>query len=322
LAAEKENVDKRYLIGIIVGDRGINWGNQMTPPRTETRHQAANGLDALADRDILTAIVGGQVAALGALDLAQEQIAQGAALMALSVRAGAHLVYAAAGSSGLMALADGAELGGTFGIDPSRIRILMAGGLPVDARMPGNTEDDAQAAQVAASTINAADTVIAVSASGNTAYPTTIARIARQKGAQVICIANNRDAAMFAHADVAICLPTPAEIIAGSTRMGAATAQKAALNAMSTLMGIRLGHVHDGMMVNVVADNDKLRARAALMVRDIVGVSEQTAKTCLQQAQGAVKPAVLLAAGVGSLTAAQQLLTETNGHLRAALARV
>jgi N-acetylmuramic acid 6-phosphate etherase len=294
----------------------------MTLPRTETRHQAAVGLDALSDQDILAALVAGQVAALGVLDQTHDQIAQGAALMVRSIESGAHLVYAAAGSSGLMALADAAELGGTFGIDPARTRILMAGGLPVDACMPGSTEDDAQAADKAAQTIQADDTVIVLSASGNTSYPMTIARIASQRGAKVICIANNKGAAMFAHANVAICLPTPPEVIAGSTRMGAATAQKAALNAMSTLMGIRLGHVHDGMMVNVVADNDKLRARAAQIVRNIAGVSDENARTCLQQAQGAVKPAVLLAAGVGSLTAARALLTDTKGHLRVALARV
>jgi N-acetylmuramic acid 6-phosphate etherase len=317
-AVMKVNVDKRYLIGIIEGA----WGNQMTLPRTETRHQAATGLDALADRDIVATLVRGQVTALGALEQAQDHIAQGAALMARSVVAGGHLVYVAAGSSGLMALADAAELGGTFGLDPAQIRILMAGGLPVDARMPGDTEDDAQAAQEAANTIAPTDTVIALSASGNTAYPTTIARIARQRDAQVICIANNPNAALFTHADVAICLPTPPELIAGSTRMGAATAQKAALNAMSTLMGIRLGHVHDGMMVSVVADNDKLRARAAAMVAQIAGVDGARAATCLQQAGGAVKPAVLLALGAVSLGAARQILDDTNGHLRAALARV
>ncbi len=152
-----------------------------------------------------------------------------------------------------MALADAAELGGTFGLDPAQIRILMAGGLPIDARMPGNTEDDAHAAQEAANTITATDTVIALSASGNTAFPITIARIARHRGAQVIGIANNPDAALFTHAHVAICLPPP---------------------------------------------------------------------PCLQQANGAVKPAVLLALGVASMATAQQILDDTNGHLRAALARV
>jgi len=294
----------------------------MTLPRTETRHQDAMGLDALADRDIVATLVRGQIAALGAVQQAQDQIARGAALMARSVAAGGHLVYAAAGSSALMALADAAELSGTFGLDPAQIRILMAGGLPVDARMPGNTEDDAHAAEEAANTIAPTDTVIALSASGNTPYPTTIARIARQNGAQVICIANNPDATLFTHAHVAICLPTPPEVIAGSTRMGAATAQKATLNAMSTLMGVRLGHVFDGMMVNVVADNDKLRGRAAAMVAQIAGVDGARAATCLQQANGAVKPAVLLALGAASLGAAQQILDDTQGHLRAALARV
>ena len=138
--------------------------------------------------------------------------------------------------------------------------------------------------------------------------------------AKVIGIANAAGAKLFDHADVAICLPTPPEVIAGSTRMGAGTAQKVALNMMSTLMGIRLGQVHDGMMVGLVADNDKLRARAAAMVARIAGVEAGLAARALDLAQGAVKPAVLIALGQAP-EAAQGLLSEANGNLRAAIAR-
>ena len=115
---------------------------------------------------------------------------------------------------------------------------------------------------------------------------------------------------------------TPPEIIAGSTRMGAATAQKVALNIMSTLMGTQLGHVHDGMMVNMVADNDKLRERAIRIVTRITGTSDETARRSLDAAKGALKPAILIAAGAGSAAQAERLLTETRGHLRPALALI
>ncbi|MCI2397777.1 N-acetylmuramic acid 6-phosphate etherase [Aliiroseovarius subalbicans] len=293
----------------------------MALPRTEAAHDAAEGLDLRADGEILSVLLEAQRQALEGLADAHAALGEGAALMADTVRAGGCLTYVAAGSSGLMALADAAELGGTFGIPAAQVRILMAGGVPTCANMPGDTEDDAQDAARTVESLGADDTVIAVTASGTTPYPNEIARLAHSKSARVICIANNPEAAIFDHADVAICLPTPPEVISGSTRMGAATAQKVALNAMSTLMGIRLGHVHDGMMVNLVADNAKLRARAAGMVARIAGVDAATAQNCLGQAQGAVKPAVLCAAGVSAERAAQ-ILTETKGHLRAALARV
>ena len=100
---------------------------------------------------------------------------------------------------------------------------------------------------------------------------------ARNAGAGTIGISNNRGAALFERVHVAVCLPTPPEVIAGSTRMGAGTAQKIALNMLSTMMAVQLGHVHDGFMVNVVADNIKLRGRARGIVMAIAGVDEATA---------------------------------------------
>jgi N-acetylmuramic acid 6-phosphate etherase len=111
-------------------------------------------------------------------------------------------------------------------------------------------------------------------------------------------------------------------VISGSTRMGAGTAQKAALNMLSTLIGVRLGHVYDGLMVNVTADNEKLRGRAARIVARITGVDLDTASGALKLSNGEVKPAILIAAGVDTLAAAERLLGETNGNVRAALSRL
>jgi len=293
----------------------------MRLPQTESQHQSASGLDTLPDAEILGMLLDGQTRALASLASSLPEIGAGAALMAQTIEAGGRLVYAAAGSSGLMALADAAELSGTFGLAPGQIVILMAGGLPVDARMPGITEDDVADAAHAAAIIRATDLVIALSASGSTPYPLTIALVARQEGARVICISNNATARLFAHADVAICAATPPEVVAGSTRLGAGTAQKAALNMMSTLMGIRLGHVHDGLMVNLVADNTKLHARAVDMIMQIAAVDGGTARDCLQRSGGMVKNAVLMAAGA-TAERATTLLDDSKGHLRAALARL
>jgi N-acetylmuramic acid 6-phosphate etherase len=129
-----------------------------------------------------------------------------------------------------------------------------------------------------------------------------------------------RPGARVAEVDVAICLPTPPEVIAGSTRMGAGTAQKIALNMLSTMMAVRLGHVHDGFMVNVIADNRKLRRRARGIVEAITGVPAAEATAALDASHGSVKPAILLAAGAGDLAQANQMLTTHKGHLRPALA--
>lgn len=293
----------------------------MSLPVTEQLHPAAKGFDTLPGAAILSHLLAAQAAAVQAVSNAVPQIEAASALMAQALRGAGRLVYAGAGSSGLMAVADGLELAGTFGVDPARVLLLMAGGLPVDARMPGDTEDDAEEGARAAAGLQAGDVVIAVTASGRTPFALAVARTAQRQGAKVIGIANAKGAALFAHADVAICLPTPPEVLAGSTRMGAGTAQKVALNMMSTLMGIQLGQVHDGMMVGLVADNDKLRARATATVSAIAAVEGPIAGRALDAAHGAVKPAVLIALGQAP-DRASALLNDTDGNLRAALARI
>ena len=139
-------------------------------------------------------------------------------------------------------------------------------------------------------------------------------------GAKCIGIANNSSCQLLEECDFPIYLPTPPELIAGSTRMGAGTAQKIALNMLSTLMGIHLGHIHDGMMVNLKADNEKLMDRAERMVVAIANCSQDLASRSLEQADGSVKVAVLLAAGAENVNQAQQLLAANRGKLRTALA--
>ncbi len=292
----------------------------MSTATTERLHPAARGLDLLADADILRHMLDTQISAVTAISPALGAIAEAARLVADGLREGGRLVYAGAGSSALMAVSDGLELHGTFGIAPERVLLLMAGGLPRDAQMPGGSEDDADAGTRDAAGIGAGDVVIAVAASGRTPYPIAVADAARARGAKVIAIANTPDAPLFLGADVAVCLRTPPEVIAGSTRMGAGTAQKAALNLISTLAGIRLGQVHDGYMVGLVADNAKLRQRSEAMVADIAGVAAAEAAAALSAAGGAVKPAVLIARGA-TPDAAAALLQDHNGILRAALAQ-
>jgi N-acetylmuramic acid 6-phosphate etherase len=295
----------------------------MAEKQTEQRHRHALGLDLVPAAEVLDVLHQGQVAAAEAVRSALPAIAEAATLAATTIREGGRLIYAAAGSSGLMALADALEMPGTFGIDRAQVEVLFAGGMEALRDMRGGPEDDGEAARTALEALapTPRDCVIALTASGQTPYPIAAAQAGRDAGTKTIGIANNADAALFSVVDVAICLPTPPEVIAGSTRMGAGTAQKIALNMLSTRMAIQLGHVHDGLMVNVVADNDKLRARARGIVATIAGVDEAAAATALAASHGSVKLAILVAQGATHADASRLLETH-RGMLRPALAEL
>lgn len=291
----------------------------MSQKATEARHGKAEGLDTRAPEDILALLASGQQDAARAVDAAIPALAEAADLVAYALRSGGKLVYAAAGSSGLMAMADALELPGTYGIPREQIVLLLAGGLSSHGEMPGAPEDDVVLAETDAALIGQADCVLAVSASGSTPYVVKIAEIARSRGAKVVAIANNSGARLFDGADVSVLLETPPEVVAGSTRMGAGTAQKLAFNMLSTLAAIKLGHVHDGHMVNLRADNEKLRIRAAGMVAEIAGVGFDEAQEFFARADGSVKVAVLLVAGAADAAVARELLNCSGQVLRKAL---
>ncbi|MCG7519327.1 N-acetylmuramic acid 6-phosphate etherase [Ruegeria sp. Ofav3-42] len=291
----------------------------MALPSTEQLHPDAIKLDSRDPLASAKALAEGQIAAATAVRDALEAIAQGSSAMAQAISAGGTLHYVAAGSSGLMAAADAQELGGTFSIPASQLRIHMAGGLPTGVEMHGGAEDVADGLENELTQLQQMDTVIAVSASGSTPYTLTASNIARSRGATVIGIANNAGSPLLKNADIPILLATPPELISGSTRMGAGTAQKIALNMLSSLMALQLGHVHAGMMVNLRADNDKLRARATGIVARIAEVDTETAKHALKAASGDVKPAILIAARGMSAVDACATLDASGGVLNSAL---
>lgn len=288
---------------------------------TETADARYVGLDTWEDGAILSALLEGQQRALESVAPAIPALGAAARLAAESLAGGGRLVYLAAGSPALIALGDALEIPQTYGVPRDRIVLLFAGGHAITQDLTGVDEDNADLARrdVAAANIGSGDCVVAVSASGSTPYTVAGLKAARGAGAATVGIAGNADAPLLAAAEVAILLDAGAEVIAGSTRMGAGTAQKAALNMLSTLVGVRLGHVHDGLMVNVRADNEKLRARAARIVSAIAGVEIDAARRALDTSDGEVKPAVLIAAGANHPAEAGKLLGQTKGNLRAAL---
>lgn len=269
--------------------------------------------------EILSILLDAQVEAARAVRAALPALEAGAEAMTQAFRTGHDLVYAAAGSSGLQALADGLEIPPTFGISAERIHILRAGGFDEITVPKEGAEDDAEAAARDAAVIEAGDCVICLAASGNTTYPVTIMEIARARGATTIGIANN-PGTLLLEADIPVLLETPPEVIAGSTRLGAGTAQKIALNLMSTLAGIRLGHVMDGLMVNVATSNIKLRGRAEGIVMQLTGCERSAAHAALEAADWQVKEAILIQSGAKDLAQARQYLEAADQNLRSALA--
>ena len=283
---------------------------------------AAAPIDHLPGAAALEAVVASHVAALDAVRGALPDIALAADAVAGALARGAVIHYAAAGSSGLMALADASELPGTFGVPQAQVRISMAGGVPADGHMPGDTEDSTEDAARDAGSLRPGDVAIVVSASGTTPYALAFARAARDRGARVIGIANVAGSALLQGADIALALNTAPEVVEGSTRLGAGTAQKAALNMISTLAGVLLGHVHDGLMVNLHPDTIKLRRRARDIVTRIAGVDAAAAERALDATGYRTKAAVLVAAGGLAPDAAQTLLDRHRGRLGACLAEL
>lgn len=275
-------------------------------------------IDRLAARDALSAMLRSHIRALEAAQDALDDIARAASCVAQALEAGATVYYAAAGSSGLMALSDASELAGTFQIPHRQIRICMAGGVPVDGHMPGHTEDHTQEAEHAARDIVQGDVALVLSASGTTPYALAFAKAARARGATLIGIAKAADAALLRMSDISIALNTAPEVVEGSTRLGAGTAQKAVLNMISTQAGILMGHVYEGLMVNLKPDNAKLRQRAAQIVARIADVTVDEAENTLRVTGYDTKLAVLVAAGAEH-TNAQDLLKRHRGQLGACL---
>lgn len=296
----------------------------MPPAKTEERRDNAKGLDVMRPELALRLLAAGQQEAARSVEQAIKPISAAARLAADSLASGGRLAYAGAGSSGLMALADALELPGTYGIAREQIVILIAGGAESLTDLAGGYEDDMELARadVRNAGIGAGDCLISVSASGSTPYAIAAADEAGQRGARVIGMANNAGAPLLLNADVSILLETPPEVVSGSTRMGAGTAQKIAFNMLSTMVGIHLGHVLDGHMVNLRADNIKLRGRAIRIVSDITGIGAAEADRLLGLAAGSVKLAILLASGARDVAHAEDALERADQNLRRAIAIV
>ncbi|MPV50354.1 N-acetylmuramic acid 6-phosphate etherase [Pseudactinotalea sp. HY160] len=246
-----------------------------------------------------------------------------AAVDAISERMarGGRLVYLGAGTAGRMGVLDASEIPPTFGTDPGVVVGLIAGGDTAIRSAVEDAEDDVTAAPRTLTDlgVGADDAVVGLSASGRTPYVVAGLTAARAAGALTVAVASNAGSATGAAADIAIEVVTGPEFIGGSTRLKAGTAQKLVLNMLSTLVMVRLGKTYEGVMVDLQATNEKLRARSVRTVAAVTGVDNDRAARALAGSDGSVKRAILcLLAGVDD-AAARRLLDEAGGHLERAL---
>ncbi len=288
---------------------------------TEDVSPRFRGLDAWPSGDILAAMAEGQMAAIAAVHAALPALAAAAEAAAARLQAGGRIVYLGAGTSGRIAVQDGVELTPTFDWPGERLVFLLAGGEAALTRSIEGAEDDTGAAEgaVDGAGLGPADVAVGLAASGGTPYTCAGLARARARGALTIGIANSPAARLLGLAEHAVLLDTGPEAIAGSTRMKAGTAQKAALNLWSTLVMVRLGRVHDGQMVDLRATNRKLVARSEAMLVRLTGCESEAARAALARCGGRVKPAVLVLARNLSPEQARAALDRAGGHLRAAL---
>jgi N-acetylmuramic acid 6-phosphate etherase len=263
----------------------------------------------------------GQLAAIASVYSQIDRIAAAADAASAKMLDGGRLVYVGAGTSGRIAVQDGVELSPTYDWPSERLVFLLAGGLNALAESVEGAEDDEEdaRAQVDSARLTANDVVIGVAASGRTKFTVAAIERARAHGALTIGLANNPGTLLLDAAEHPILADTGSELIAGSTRMKAGTAQKAVLNVLSTAIMVRCGLVFRGLMVNMRVSNEKLALRARAIVQELADVTDAAAEAALGAADNDIRKAVLIASGVRPENVGT-LLSANRGNLRAALA--
>jgi N-acetylmuramic acid 6-phosphate etherase len=290
-------------------------------PVTEARHPGTLDLDELSTVEFVRVMNAEDAMVAEAVAGETEMIAQAIDAVAERMRQGGRLIYVGAGTSGRLGVLDAAECPATFGTRPEMVVGVMAGG---EAALTGSGEDaeDDDAAGIASIvrlSVGQADSVVGISASGRTLFVAGALGEARRRGALVVTVAGTRPSGIEQFADVTIAPVVGPEILAGSTRLKAGTAQKMVLNMLSTGVMVRLGKTFGNLMVDVSPTNVKLRDRARRIVGEAVGLPLPVAEKLLGDADGDVKVAIV--AGLAGITppAARERLRSAGGVIRKAL---
>ncbi|WP_031081464.1 N-acetylmuramic acid 6-phosphate etherase [Streptomyces sp. NRRL WC-3549] len=297
---------------------------QLATLTTEAFRPELAEIDQLSTAEIARIMNGEDATVPAAVARALPQIAAAIDATAERMARGGRLIYAGAGTAGRLGVLDASECPPTFNTDPSEVIGLIAGGPTAMVTAVEGAEDSKElaAADLDGLGLTADDTVVGISASGRTPYAIGAVEHARALGALTLGLSCNADSALGAAAEHCLEVVVGPELLTGSTRLKAGTAQKLVLNMISTITMIRLGKTYGNLMVDVRASNEKLRARSRRIVSLATGASDQEIEAALTATDGEVKNAVLaILGGVDGPTAAR-LLADSHGHLRAALAAV
>ncbi len=276
---------------------------------SQDRLEASLDIDRRSSLDIVRIIQAEDARVAPAVAAEAEKIAHAIDQIADRMSHGGRMFYAGAGTSGRIAMLDASELPPTYGIDPSLVRVIMAGGERAYFSAAEGAEDDEGAAIEAVNgEVHAEDALVGIAASGTTPFTVAAVRRANMIGALTVGITSVAGSPLANEADIAIAPQTGPEVIMGSTRMKSGTAQKLVLNTISTGVMIRLGHVYSNLMIDMPATNEKLRSRAVHMVELAAGVTRPMAVQALRDADGNVRIASVIAKKNVGAAEARQLL--------------
>lgn len=288
---------------------------------TEQPLSASKGLDRWSTEAIVALMHQEDLHAVQAVGKVIGTIAAAAEQVAAVIRAGGHIFYVGAGTSGRIGALDASEWHPTFGTPPDLVRPVIAGGeAALLTAMEAAEDDEGQgAADVMQAGLQSGDLVIGLSASGRSPYVVGALRAARHCHAQTVGIACNTHPALAAYSDLVIAVQTGPEVLCGSTRLKAGTAQKLVLNMISTAAMVRLGKVYDNLMVDLVPSNQKLQRRVVRTLMQAAHLSSPEAEQLLKKAGGELKVALILAKTDASVSQARAALSESDGQVRQAI---
>ncbi|HEX7709280.1 MAG TPA: N-acetylmuramic acid 6-phosphate etherase [Thermoanaerobaculia bacterium] len=263
---------------------------------SQDRLEASLDIDQRTAIEIVRIIQEQDALVAGAVAAQAEKIAHAIDEIAERLGGGGRLFYAGAGTSGRIAMLDASEIPPTYGVDPSLVRVLMAGGeRAYFAAVEGAEDDEDDAIELVTRAVTADDAVVGIAASGTTPFTVAAVRKANMIGALTVGLTAVQRSPLAQHVDIPIVVETGPEVIMGSSRMKSGTAQKLVLNQISTGVMIRLGHVYSNLMIDMPATNEKLRNRAVRMVELAAGVSRPKAVQALREAEGNLKVAAVIA---------------------------
>lgn len=290
-------------------------------PATEQRNPRSRGLDLKSSAQIAHIINAEDARVAAAVRHELPRIARAIDVAARALARGGRMIYVGAGTSGRLAVLDASEIPPTFGVPRTLVQGVIAGGRRALTDAVEGAEDDfAQGAQdLRARRVSAKDVVVGLTASGSTPYVLGALEYARRRRAKTIAIACNKGTAAGRAAQIAIEVATGPEVVAGSTRLKAGTAQKMVLNMLSTGVMVRLGHVYDNWMINVAKTNKKLRRRAVRILTEATGAGVAEAEQTMRQSNHDLRVSLVALLRRVSTREAARLLKGARGNLREAL---